>query len=175
MNCLVAFSGATKSGKTTLATQVAKRLQCPVASFGGFVRKIAYQKGLPNPTRHQLQEIGDRLAAADMLGFCQAVFDDVGFEHGSPLVIDGIRHLEALSAIQELAPNQTLKLIYVESDLPSRARRAGLSEDEMGMLDSHPVESQSAKLRSASDLIVNGLDSPESSLAQVLHLLNSEE
>ena len=175
MNCLVAFSGYTKSGKTTLATNVAEALKCPLASFGAFIRKTADQSGFPDPTRHQLQEIGDKLARTDIERFCKAVLDSAGFKPGSPLVIDGIRHLEALTAIRNLAPNQPLKLIYTESDLASRAKRAGLTEDEMSTVDRHPVESQSAKLRSVSDLIVSTSHSLENSVAQILLFLASQK
>ena len=167
MNCVIALCGSSKSGKTTLAKRVAEELHCRVASFGAFVRKDASKKGLTNPTRRQLQDIGNQLATQDIQEFCKAVVDDAGFEPGLPLVIDGIRHIEAIAAIQKLIPGQVLKLVYVEADLPARAKRAGLTVEEMKSVASHPVESQSAKLRSMANLILDTSGSKETSLSEV--------
>ena len=171
MNSLIALCGSSKSGKTTIAVRVAEELHCRVASFGAFVRKEARKKGLTNPTRRQLQDIGDHLATRDMQGFCKAVLDDTGFEPGSPLVIDGIRHTEAVEAIQKLIPDQVLKLVYLETDLSTRAKRAGLTAEEMKCVDSHQVESQSTKLRSLANLVLDTSGSNETSLAQVFLFL----
>lgn len=172
MNCVIALCGSSKSGKTNLAKRLAEELHCQVASFGAFVRKEASKKGLANPTRRQLQDIGNQMATQDIQGFCRAVLDDAGFAHGSPLVIDGIRHIEAIAAIQKIIPDQILKLVYVETDLPARAKRAGLTVEEMKSVDSHPVESQSAKLRSIANLILDTSGSKEGSIAEVFRFLD---
>ncbi len=112
------------------------------------------------------------MATQDIQGFCIAVLDDAGFEPGVPLVIDGIRHIEAIAAIRKLVPDQALKLVYLETDLPSRAKRAGLTVEEMKNVDSHPVESQSADLRSMANLVLDTSGPEETSLAEVLLLLN---
>lgn len=171
MNYIIALCGSSKSGKTTLAERIAIELHCPVASFGAFVRKAAGERGLSSPTRRQLQDIGNQLATEDIQGFCKAVLDDAGFELGSPLVIDGIRHIEAIAAIQKLVPDQALRLVYVETDLPLRAKRSGLTVEEVKSIDSHPVESQRARLRSMANLILHTSGSMETSLGEVFHSL----
>ena len=155
MNCIFAFAGPSKSGKTTLGRRLATELDLPFASFGDYVRKEAHRNGLSNPSPEQLQATGQHLAATDMYGFCKAVLEEGGFVLGQGLVLDGLRHLSALSTVRELIPQQPVKLIYLESSVAERIKRSSVSPDQLQRLDSHSVESDAGAIRYAADLVLN--------------------
>src|SRR5579863_6121642 len=122
MNCIFAFAGPSKSGKTTLGRRLATELDLPFASFGDYVRKEAHRNGLSNPSSEDLQVTGQLLAKNDMPAFCKAVLEEGGFVVGQGLVVDGVRHLSALSTLKVLIPQQPVKLVYLESSVSERVK-----------------------------------------------------
>ena len=155
MDCIFAFGGSSKSGKTTLGRRLARELGLPFASFGDYVRKEVNRRGSSNPSSEQLQARGLLLARTDMCGFCRAVLEEGGFVAGQGLVVDGIRHLSALSTLRMLIPQQPVKLVYLESSLAERVKRSSLSPDQLQKLDSHSVESETVAIRNVADLVLN--------------------
>jgi len=155
MDCIFAFGGPSRSGKTTLGRRLAKELGLPFASFGDYVRKEANRNGLSNPSPEQLQATGQQLATTDMCGFCKAVLEEGVFVVGQGLVLDGVRHLSALSTLKALIPQQPLKLVYLESSVTERIKRSSLNPGQLLRLDSHSVESDAGAIRNAADLVLN--------------------
>src|SRR5581483_526399 len=155
MNCIFLFSGPSKSGKTTLGRKLAKELGLPFASFGDYVRQEADRNGLSNPSSEELQATGQLLARTDMLAFCKAVLKEGGFAVGQGLVVDGVRHLSALSTLQALIPQQPVKLVYLESSVAERVKRSSLNPDQLQRLDSHSVESEEGAIRNTADFVLN--------------------
>ncbi len=155
MVCIFALAGHSKSGKTTLGRKLAKELRLPYASFGDYVRKEAARNGLSNPTTEELQATGQLLAERDMRAFCKAVLEEGGFRVGQGLVVDGIRHLSALSTLKALIPQQPVKLVYLESAVSERAKRSSLNLDLLLRLDSHSVEAEADAIRNAADFVLN--------------------
>jgi cytidylate kinase len=155
MNCIFLFGGPSKSGKTNLGRRLAQDLRLPFASFGDFVRKEAKRKGLREPSREQLQVTGLSLATTDMAAFCRAVLEDGGFVPGRGLVVDGIRHISAVSTLRALIPDQPVKVVFLESSVEDRVGRSSLSRAQLERLDSHAVESETMAIRNIADLVLN--------------------
>jgi cytidylate kinase len=155
MDCIFAFSGPSKSGKTTLGRRLARDLGLPFASFGDYVRKEAGRKGLSNPSSEQLQATGQLLARTDMRDFCKAVLEEARFVVGQGLIVDGVRHLSALSTLKALIPQQPVKLVYLESSLAERIERSSLSPDQLQRIDAHSVESEASAIKNAADFVLN--------------------
>jgi cytidylate kinase len=153
MDCILALAGPTKSGKTALGKRLAASFGVPFASFGDHVRKEAQRRGIMNASPQQLQNLGSEMVE-DMKGLCKAVLQEGGFVAGHGVIVDGIRHINALAAIKTLVPEQSVKLVYLESSLPDRIKRSSLSARELQQIDSHPVESDGALLKSAADLVL---------------------
>jgi len=155
---IIAFSGLPQTGKTTLARRLADYLQCKFVSFGDFVRNEARKAGIPNPIRKDLQDIGQRLVEADVIAFCRAVLQTVSFSPGEQIVIDGVRHIEALQAISSVSPGQAIKLIYLFAPLEIRTARCtpDAIDSELAAIDSHEVESQTeCELRDLADVVID--------------------
>jgi cytidylate kinase len=155
MECILAFGGRSKSGKTTLAKRLAKEMDWRFASFGDYVRHEAGRRGLHSPSAEQLQDVGLSLVRNDILGFCRSVLEDSGFVPGEGLVVDGIRHLATLAALRVLTLQQCLKFVYLESSFEERVRRGLLSPEALEKLDSHAVESEMLEIKGVADLVLN--------------------
>jgi cytidylate kinase len=153
MVCIIALSGRSKVGKTTLGKMLATALEVPFASFGDYIRKEAYRLGLENLSSRRLQDLGTETVARDIKGFCKAVLQEAGFVAGRGLVLDGIRHMAALKAIEEVA-RQPVKLIYLDSSLADRMKRSGLTARKLQEIDSHSVEHDQSLLKSAADIVI---------------------
>lgn len=158
---VLAFSGSIGSGKTTITEAVAKSLGWKLASFGRVVRKEARQRGLDPESRETLQRLGSELIEEGWEGFCQAVLVDAGWKQGEGLLVDGIRHIEALDTLRMLVQPLPLFLIYVHVKACIREKRLadrdGYATQEMHRLDQHETESQVHNvLDCAADLVVDG-------------------
>ena len=51
-------------------------------------------KGIIDPTREQLQDLGQSLVEADPDAFCRNVLANAGFVPGGNILLDGIRHVD---------------------------------------------------------------------------------
>lgn len=146
MNPIVlAFAGAIASGKTALSQQVAETLGWPWASFGDYVRRATQQRGLDVSSRYLLQQVSDELIRGGWTTFCQGVLEQVNWHLGSPLVIDGIRHVEAFSTIRTLVFPQQVRLVLIDvpeavRDLRLQAR--GVETNEQRHYEHHSSEVQ---------------------------------
>lgn len=157
---VVAFSGRIGSGKTTLCKAVATQLGWPYTSFGEYVRRIARERGLDDTSRSVLQDVGLTLIAAGWDSFCQGVLDDVGWKSGTPLLLDGIRHLEALQTLRRLVSPLDLMLVYIDVSDSVRSSRLAARQHGLGDLgrhEEHSTERQVATLlRSKATTILDG-------------------
>ena len=160
MPIVLAFSGGIASGKSTLAAAVAQSLGWPCVSFGAYVRKQAECRGLEN-SRETLQEIGSSLIQKGWRGFCQNVLAQANWESGQPLVVDGIRHVEAVDELRRLVKPAQLRLIFI--DLPESTRRERLYQRDLAghktfdRIDSHPMEVETkSTLPGLADLVLDG-------------------
>jgi cytidylate kinase len=160
MSIVLCFSGGIASGKTSLATAVADRLGAASASFGRFVRATALARGI-SEEREKLQALGESLIdEMGWPGFCRAVLDAAGWKSGSLLVIDGIRHVDALETIRGVVAPVPLKLVFVDVAQDIRQARAEGRPGEAARLakaDAHSTEKDVHHvLKVRADLVLDG-------------------
>ena len=156
---LICFAGRIASGKTTLSRAVAETLEWPWAGFGDYIRMEARRKGL-DESRGVLQNIGESLME-DPDDFCRLLLQQVSWEPGRHIVIDGIRHVRILDSMRRVTATSKVLLVFVETKEQVLKRRLaarnapegdGLSDFEM-----HSTEREVIKnLPAAADLIVDG-------------------
>ena len=99
---------------------------------------------MANPSREDLQNLGQQLVQTDILNLCRAVFKSVDFSSGDRLVVDGVRHLEALNAISTISAGQPIKLIYLHASMKvreSKKRWIAIGAEERSMR-STPIPSR---------------------------------
>lgn len=142
---VICFAGRIASGKSSVSTAFADRFGWRYASFGKYVREVAQSKGHDISDRSVLQTLGANLI--DELGwetFCWNVLLSAGWKDGEPLVVDGVRHIEAYRAITTLVAPSLAVLAFLDVEdglLDSRRQVRGLSPDE-GRLETHSTEIQ---------------------------------
>ena len=178
MTPVVAVAGAIASGKTELARELARRWDCPRASFGALVAAEAAARNA-GQGRDALQALGSRLI--DELGwseFCRRTLELAGADSTTdPLVVDGIRHPEALAGLRAYMRTPTVYLVFVECALKvrtDRQRERGATPEEISRWDRHPTEAQLPLLRRVADVVVRGDGPVAASVDAVEGALESE-
>jgi len=174
MNCVLCFSGGIASGKTTLSAAVAERLGIPRASFGGFVRQQAKERGLAD-TRETLQALGETLIAE--MGwekFCAAVLAAAQWTPSSSLALDGIRHTLAFETTKRLIAPMEAKLIFVDVERDVRQARAdGAKATDLTRAESHSTEQDvhSGALRKMATVVLDGTKGVDVLVDEVLRVV----
>jgi hypothetical protein len=92
--------------------------------------------------------------------FCKGVLEDSGWNEGEGVVIDGVRHIEAMKTLTTLVRPLDLYLLYVKVDEVTRTQRlssgSGVAVD-VRELDAHETELQvPSELRRKADLELDG-------------------
>lgn len=172
----VAFSGAIGSGKSSLALAVGEKTDWPVVGFGDYVRSVAQSEGKDAGSRAVLQEIGERLLAADCNDFCTKVLAQKMWVSGTSVLIEGIRHMQVLEVLRKIvAP---IRLVHIHVSVPAEVQAQRLQsrdpgkETDMASIQSHSTEVQvKSVLPSVADLVLSG-DQPLAELAEkiIAHL-----
>jgi adenylate kinase family enzyme len=153
---VLAIAGPIGSGKTTTATLLAQRLGWPHDGYGDTIRAIATARGLP-ASRSILQQLGVELTGAGCGTFTRLVLDHARWASGQPLILDGLRHLPAATALREaIAP---LPGIIIYLDVPastalSRARRRDQATGPGAVDVQHATELGLPTIRDHADLII---------------------
>lgn len=140
---ILAFAGPIGAGKSSVSAEVARYLGCSRASFGDYVRRQAFRRGLDVTSREVLQSVGEALIDEGVTGFCRAVLLEAGWAPGQPLVIDGIRHVAVLDTLKALVEPCEVLLIYlsVEEKIQlARLRRKGIEGDRVQRVMQHTTE-----------------------------------
>jgi len=121
---VLAISGRIGAGKSSLAAELHKLLGWPRASFGEFVRAEANRRQLVE-SRENLQDLGAELITT--LGwpeFCARTLAAVGLGANSvPCVVEGVRHVDALTALRDFFAPVPVYLVHVEVPDEQRAQR----------------------------------------------------
>ena len=139
---ILAFAGPICSGKSVISTSVAQRLGWDWVSFADFLRDEARRRGIDPSLRSLLQDLGQAFIDKGWTSFCKSVLDYGKWVPGMNLVIDGIRHVEAVHTLRMLTAPSHLAVVFVETPIQIRkarflAREPGASFDAV---DTHPVE-----------------------------------
>jgi dephospho-CoA kinase len=176
-SAVLGFAAPIGAGKSIVSTRVASRLAAPRVSFGGYLRRLARERGL-DITRENLQDLGNQLVSTDARGFCDVVLEEHPWQEGRPLIIDGIRHIEILEALKEILAPAEVYLIYIKLDRETQAKR--LARDELRHvkpleeLEQHPTEIQvRSKLPDSASLVLDGTQDPEELARKVVKFLES--
>ncbi len=170
MDVALGLAGRIGSGKTSLASELARRMECPLASFGDHVRSVARERDLDDSDRKVLQTVGDELIALGWQQFCRAVLDQAAFA-GGPAVIDGVRHHEAVAALRPMVAPARLFVVAVASPDDERLHRLadrGLSDAEITRADAHPNEGEVVDVVAAADCVVDGRLSVDAAADEVM-------
>lgn len=169
--CVIGFSGRIKSGKTTIASAIADSLGWSCASFGDYVRRVAVQRKQDPRSRTVLQEIGESLIGEGWSPFCRDVLTAANWRLGMPVVVDGVRHVEAVKHLREIVLPLKFLLVYVaiDKDLQlARARRENLTPEMLTDIEHHSTEVDvQSKLPEIADLLVDGAKSIEETVAEI--------
>ncbi len=169
---VLTFSGSIGSGKSTLSLSVAKALNWPYVSFGNYVRTVALLRGL-GESREVLQEVGESLIQEGWEQFCKSVLAQTTWEPGEPLVVDGIRHVEAVEMLQLLIVPSELLLIHITLNEPTRKarlyKRSPADYAKMQSIEDHSTEVQvKGQLPQMANLIVSGERSTDDIIREIL-------
>ena len=120
---VLAISGRIASGKSTLSLHIAGTLKCARASFfGDYVHQVATARGL-ELDGDTLQSVGAELVESGWEPFCLAVLSQSSWRPGQLLVIDGVRHVDAVPHLKILVAPVSLILVHVMIDEELRTGR----------------------------------------------------
>jgi dephospho-CoA kinase len=163
---LICLAGGIASGKTTLAAALHAALPGSARlAFGDVVRRRA-QAMYPEPTRRELQETGLQLIHEGWLAFVGELLSEL---EGNPsvLIVEGVRHREAVDTLREQLHERRVLLVYVEApDSQRNERLVQRAESEQTL--THEVESDVESLRAIADLVVE-TDQPSEDLVAAVN------
>jgi cytidylate kinase len=143
---VLGLSGYRGSGKSTIASYLALSKGFAVVSFGDFVRSEAKRRGIEQSVE-SLQTLGAQLVQEwGILNFSARVLGQEPPDRD--VVVDGIRHVDALHALRELSAPRRFVSVFV--DVGDLERRRRLQER-----DNHVVESEVRRLRELADFVIS--------------------
>jgi dephospho-CoA kinase len=176
---VLGFAGSIASGKSTLSIEVALSLGWQRVSFGDYVRTIAQHQGL-GESREVLQTVGASLVNRGIEQFCSSVLGQANWRPGRPLIIDGIRHVEAVSVLRKLVLPSPLLVVFIAVNDKTRETRLiekGLTQyEELRQIDAHSTEVQvQTLLQDMADLIVDSSRQIEQLAEEIVIWLDQQD
>lgn len=143
MTVLLCFSGQIGSGKSSVSTAAAEALGWPRTGFGDYLRAEVRRSG-GDPSREQLQNLGQFRVDADPAAFCRDVLAFGGFTPGMNFVVDGIRHVDVLTILRNLAAPSVARLVFLQAGDANRAARVEKRSDcdDLARAQRHRVEAE---------------------------------
>ncbi len=175
-NVVIAFTGPIGSGKSTISIALAEALGLSRASFGDHVRSVAKQRGL-TPDREMLQIIGSELIKNGCGPFCKAVLSQAGWKKGDSIIVDGIRHIEAIEALRQMTAPLKFILIFIsieDEDRQSRLMSKGIMDKgKKSKIESHSTEAQVNSLHSKASLVLDGTQPISELVRQIIGFISS--
>lgn len=156
MATVLGTSAPMGAGSSDVIRRAAESLNVRYASFGKYVSKEADKRGLAI-SRETLQDLGQSLVDSDVQGFCSNVLQECGWQSGTPLVIDGVRHLRVLDALKTIV--EPCKFAPVFLNIGSHDTRWTKTElphtKPLDQLAKHPTEHELAALRERAGVIIS--------------------
>lgn len=139
VRAVVCLAGGIASGKTTVAQALVTMWpNASMRSFGDVVRRRVRAAGL-SVERATLQDTGLRLIAEGWAVFVDELVVDLPLD-ADVLIVDGMRHVEAVEELRRRFPEVPVGLIYLRADEASVRERLGVRGESREMLG-HQVES----------------------------------
>ena len=151
---VIGLSGQLGSGKSSLASILAQRNSCPRAAFGDYLRDVATGRGLESD-RASLQQLGEEQIALGWDAFCSAVLNHFGWKTGRGLVVDGIRHVDALKTLSRMICPQSVFLVHLTINEELRHNRLLSRDGVQAVFDNHEKHSTEADVKEALPLAAN--------------------
>ncbi|HEX3955938.1 MAG TPA: hypothetical protein VHZ03_04815 [Trebonia sp.] len=154
MKAIICISGEIASGKSTLARALAEYLHhSAIRSFGDVVRHQALKEGKPLD-RATLQAVGVSLIAAGWPSFINSLLEDLP-SRVEFLIVEGVRHREAVDEIASRNLSQELLTVYLQVDQHLQsARQQDRGEEFLG--HTHAVESSLGEVQAVADVLIDG-------------------
>jgi hypothetical protein len=177
---VLAISGRTRAGKTTLATALEERLGWPAASFSRWIRAEAHRRGIPEE-RRTLQDLGaDLIVELGWRDFCLGMLRHANLGRGdAPFVVEGVRHLGTLAALRDVVAPAPLRLVHLSVSDAERDRRLaaeGVDAATGAAWELHSTEQEViAGLPEVADLVVDADRPREEVLRTVLDWLEEPD
>ena len=145
---VIGLAGGIGSGKSTIARALSVHFQCPIVSFGDYVRRIAEKSG-QRTSRYQLQAISEALLSSlGPQGLTRAVLAEANWDRRQSLIVDGIRLPAVIDALRVEAAPLLVVILYLDVPPDVRAERFAardnLSSRELAGLDEHLTEREVA-------------------------------
>lgn len=157
---LLYFAGHVGTGKSAIASCVAKELSWKKASFGDFVRQKTGQRGLDPADRQTLLAVGRDLTTSDPVQFCSEFAQFAGLQEQVAVVIEGLRHASLIPIFDRLGYSGWRRIVYFHSPTKVREKRL-LARGEflpVSVIDRHPLEAEDLDLQQTADLHVTNDD-----------------
>ena len=92
MGKIVCIVGKIASGKTTVANELAALMKGEQFSISDYLKYCLKQNGIENPSRTQLQELGEDCISKGWDDFCENFLTFINYDKHKTYIIDGIRH-----------------------------------------------------------------------------------
>lgn len=169
---VLAISGRTRAGKTTLARALSEALGWPGTSFSSWIREEASRRELPND-RRTLQDLGAQLI--EELGwdvFCRQMLQHANLSaDDAPFIVEGLRHLGTLVGLRRVLAPVPVVLVHLDVSDKERLRRLeseGVDQAEAARWERHSTEIEVInRLPEAADLVVDA-DLPANQVANTV-------
>ena len=158
---ILGFAGLIGVGKSALSEAVAARLGWKLTRSGQVLRDEATRRGLDFISRRVLQDLGQEYIDEDRENFCKKLLKAADWHPGENLIVDAIRHVEAIETLKVITAPSDFKLVYILLEDPIRRARMGsnASDESLNSADNHPAESQARDvLPYIADITINGSD-----------------
>lgn len=168
---IVALAGLSKSGKSSLASELAVALDWPVIGFGNYVRHVARERAKPLdiPT---LQELGQSMVEKDPRRFVEAVLEFGGLASVDNAILDGLRHVEILDALESVVAPESVIVVHVNTALDELRRRHQRDGSDLDRMLAAPSEQQiQSRLSARATLVVDGAKPIAAAVQQVALLV----
>jgi hypothetical protein len=153
------FSGGIASGKTTVTEALAAELGWPRTTFSNYLRHVLAQQGNDDPSRSDLQDLGQSLVRSDPEQFVKNVLQQGGFRVDQNFLLDGIRHIDIYHRVQRLVAPSRFCLIHLgaaEDVLAFRSAGRGDAHADFARAQRHAVERElTTSLPAAADYVVD--------------------
>lgn len=144
-----------RSGKSDLTMALVAALPASESvAFGQVTKREAIARGYGDDRRAK-QRAGTELIAEGWPAFVARLLQGVG--DPETLIVDGVRHVEAVDELASKFPTATALLVFIDpSDDVRHERMRAVGEDPIA--EQHPVEQSLPEVRERADLVLSDLE-----------------
>ena len=153
-----------------LSRSLAQQLGAPKVSFGDAVRREANRLGLAE-NREALQNLGDSMITAGWDAFCELTVAAAGEPATDILVVDGVRHLGAISGLSRIAAPSATFVVFIDAPWERRLswlHARGISTEEALAADSHSNEAEVTEVRRVADLVIMNDGTVDDAVSEIM-------